>query len=297
MSTYAWKRSSDPSGRAASLVRRVREVCPLNTSSTRVLEVTARDDVDMRGVARIVECDPALAAQVLRLANTTTYAMRERVSDLWIGIRTIGFDAVRTLAGAMALLGAFRNAAADAMDMHAVGAVAAGIAGTLAARLARRLEATAFASGLLCEIGALATLTVDADEYVALWAKATRDAPSWSTPSRKLRYQLELERYGASTEELGAMLLARNSLPEQMVRAVEMRDPCRADAPILGRIAAFSRLAAAALVQPTEGAALLEAIAEIASRCALTEIALDEIQDICRDAVTARLNARRAACG
>jgi HD-like signal output (HDOD) protein len=287
----------DPKGRAAALVRRVREVCPLSASAARILEATAREDIDLRTVTRIVECDPALAAQVLRLANSCSYAMRERVSDLRIGIRTIGFDAVRTLAGAMALLAAFRSAAADAIDIHAISTVAAGIAGTLAARLTPRLESAAFASGLLCEIGALASLTVDADEYASLWKTTIAEEPSWSEGARRMRLTLETERYGATTEELGAILLARNSLPEQIVRAVETREPCKPDVAALGRIVAFARLAAAALLQTPEEAALADAITKIAARCSLDEIAIDEIQDICRDAIAVRLDARRTACG
>jgi HD-like signal output (HDOD) protein len=283
--SWAWWTNDTPAlGRAATLVRRVTELCPLPASTQKVLEVASREDVDLREIARVVECDPALAARVLRLANSSSMGGRDPVTDLRKAVIAIGLGELRTLAAAMALLAAFRNAEEAEIDLHAVGTMAANVAGSLAARMAPGMQATAFSCGLLCEVGALATLAVDATEYLKIWRSAHDGRAPWGLEACEIRAALEMERYGATTATLGAMLFVRNSLPASMVRAVEARDALSPSEPLLNRIVAFSRLASNALMADLDEEQLIEAVIDIARRAWLHEIGIDEIVEVCKDA-------------
>ncbi|MBI4511825.1 MAG: HDOD domain-containing protein [Deltaproteobacteria bacterium] len=53
-----------------------------SASATRVLQLLRRDDIDPRSVARAVEKDPLLAAQIIRMANTLAFRRTGTTSSL-----------------------------------------------------------------------------------------------------------------------------------------------------------------------------------------------------------------------
>src|SRR6266576_490387 len=105
-------------------------------------------------VARVVETDPALAARVMRLANSPYYGAPRRVSSTRHAIVMIGFDTVRGLAvsAACSLLDGRAEVGPDGFWHHAV------TTACTASVIARKVGASpsdAFSVGLLHDIGAV----------------------------------------------------------------------------------------------------------------------------------------------
>jgi HD-like signal output (HDOD) protein len=126
----------------------------------------------------------------------------------------------------------------------------------VAAKEGKPPRGEAFLCGLLCEIGAMACAAVDSEEYRKIWEKAGSDAA--------VREALEVERYEASNQHIGAELLRRTGLPDAIASAIEA-DPASPDATALGRLTAFARFASRAVLRAAkehDRAALAEQLAE-----------------------------------
>src|SRR5262249_5630566 len=91
----------------SELIDQVVALCPLPASAQRILQLTSDPDVDIKEVGRVLATDPALAAEVMRLANSAAYSRGVAANDLVQAILKLGIGELRQMAGAMAILAAF----------------------------------------------------------------------------------------------------------------------------------------------------------------------------------------------
>ncbi len=195
----------------ATLLDRVAEVCPLPATTHKVMVLANSDRSSIADVARVISTDPALAAAVLRVANSAVFGAGN-VDRLDTAVIRIGLRELRQLAGAMSLLAAFRSQAEVQIQLHDRSVVSGSIANRLAKETGQAVTATAFTCGLLCEIGAMACLAVDGKMYAPIWKETSHLTAE--------RVEREKERYTISSFEIGRRFLSRNSLPENVCNAV-----------------------------------------------------------------------------
>lgn len=199
---------SDP---ITALLDRVAEVCPLPATTHKVMSLANADRSSIAEVARVISTDPALAAAVLRVANSSVFG-GGKVDRLDSAVIRIGLRELRELAGAMSLLAAFRSQAEIQLQLHDRSVVSGSIANRLAKETTQAVAATAFTCGLLCEIGAMACLAVDGKAYAAIWKDYLH------APADRIAH--EKERYTVSSFEIGRRFLQRNGLPANVCDAV-----------------------------------------------------------------------------
>jgi HD-like signal output (HDOD) protein len=123
----------------------------------RVREVTCREDYAMSELTSVIECEPALAARILRYANSAAYTGLTEITDLHQAITRLGARMVESIAVAAAtkeLYQANSKAEARAMESLWKHSVAAGEAGRLIAREIRFPHPEeAFLTCLLHDVG------------------------------------------------------------------------------------------------------------------------------------------------
>lgn len=76
---------------------------PLNSIANQVLSLSADPDVDIRRLAFAMEADPAFAAEVLLLANSSLFGFTSRMSILRHAIAVLGLDRIKALAVTVAM--------------------------------------------------------------------------------------------------------------------------------------------------------------------------------------------------
>ncbi len=194
------------------VVSRVQEVCPLPATTQRVVALTSNPDVQLEEVAQAIACDVALTAEVMRIANSAAYGRSRQVADLAQAVMTLGLNEIHLMATAMAMLVAFRSEHEISLGFHETAVVSGSIARSIAHESKLAPGNTAFLCGLLSEIGAMACLAVDSDGFSELWTEAAG--------SELARLKLEASRYGNHSRTIGATLLRRNELPEEVASAV-----------------------------------------------------------------------------
>lgn len=235
------------------LLDRVAEVCPLPKSSERLLELTRSETATIAEVANVIATDPALAAAVLRIANSAIYA-GGTVDRLETAIVRIGLRELHNMAAAMSLFAAFRNRGEALVNFHDRAVVTGAIANRLAKVTAVCPPSVAFTCGLLSEIGAMACLSVEGKAYSLLLKESNNSLISRSV--------LEKERYGGSSYQIGARFLERHKLPSNICDAIGTEadaDPLQIEP--LARILTLARFASVIVINAGKAGGRAEAIA------------------------------------
>ncbi|MFM7051804.1 MAG: HDOD domain-containing protein [Planctomycetota bacterium] len=173
-------------------------------------------DADLGEVERIVRRDEAVAAAVLRRANSAAFSLPGRIYGLGEAVRRLGARNLCRIAFEAQASG-YLAGGGSAYGLHRGALSQAALGGAIAAdTLARRHGADAelcFVAALLRDIGKLAIDAVAGESALdALSAKGEAEGRDFLA--------LEREAFGADHAELGAMLCARWGLPAAIVRAV-----------------------------------------------------------------------------
>jgi HD-like signal output (HDOD) protein len=175
----------------------------------RVRQVLADPEVSARQVERVISSEPALAAQLLQMANSAAFNSSGRnLTDLRTAVARLGFNLVRSASLAFAM-GQLKNVESlkgleqPLNELWRRTAAVASMSYVVAKRLSKINPDTALLAGLLHSIGRLYILT-RASRHPALFS----DLPSyhailrdWSAPVSKAL----LESWGLPEEIVAAV--------------------------------------------------------------------------------------------
>jgi len=78
---------------------------PFNAIASQVLAVTTDPDLDLRQISKVIEGDPAFAADILFLANSSLFGFPSRMHSLRHAIALLGLDRIKALAVTVAMRG------------------------------------------------------------------------------------------------------------------------------------------------------------------------------------------------
>ena len=93
----------------ARRIEQVYELPPMPELGRRILELQSDPNADVRQLAKLVQLDPSLAAQVIRYASSSYYGYGGRVTNIHDAIaRVLGFDLVMNLSLGLAAGRSFR---------------------------------------------------------------------------------------------------------------------------------------------------------------------------------------------
>ena len=183
--------------------------------AARLLALLYDPEVASERVLACLSSEPALAARVLKVANSPYYRLSGSVGTVDRAVQMLGLTAIRGIAAAGCLDRMAPPAAGTAFDPAAFcrHSLAVGCAAQLLARAAGlAIEGEAFMAGLLHDIGML--LLVKADPA----AMASFEPAQSTTIASALA--AEREHFGATHEECAGLLVQAWQLPEWLKDAV-----------------------------------------------------------------------------
>jgi putative nucleotidyltransferase with HDIG domain len=168
----------------------------------------------MRQAAELVNSDPSLAAQVLRLANSPLFGLQREVTSLLVAMNLLGVDRVYS----MALTAGLRRLAGKVAQWPVARRIWQHSLATafLAADLSMdqyRDMSEDYTAGLLHDIGRLILLGSAPAEY----AQLVEESVLHDNDSR----QMEQALYGISHEDAGAEAMRRYGFPASLVAVAE----------------------------------------------------------------------------
>jgi len=179
--------------------------------------VTCRDpNVDFKGLASLVSADPALTARMLRMANTSAFRGRRKVSSIRNALGRLGLRQTRALVLGFALASELERKIIPGFDTRHFWryALTTSHAARLTAELIRpQYTDTAFAGGLLQDVGVLAFQCALPEQYCNVLAEQAE------SPGREL-HEIESRVLGATHMDVGARLLHRWGLPSEVYEPI-----------------------------------------------------------------------------
>lgn len=198
------------------ILKRIQNLPPLPTSAMRVIALTKNPATSAKELENVIGQDPALAAGMLRQANSAYYGYARRISSLQEAIVVLGFQATQGLAMASAVAPFLKiklvgyEIEQDGLWKHSM--LTAMASKSLCKKLKLPYADIAFTAGLLHDIGKL-VISIYVQEVGAYLLEKVSVA--------KLSYvELEKKVIGFDHATVGGFLAKGWNLPEDLVAAI-----------------------------------------------------------------------------
>jgi len=205
------------------LLSRITDVPTLPGSVLRVMQMIEDPFCSSSDLAKVIQADPAMAAKVLKLANSSYYGFRQKIGNIPQAVTLLGFATLKNTLLAAAVFDMFR-VAGTGFDLPALWkhSVSTATAAKLVAKRARYPHSEkAFTAALLHDVGKI-VLARFLPAGLAEIMDAVRE-------EQLAMYDAEKQVLGLAHPALGAWVLGRWGLPAPIVEAVEFHHhPTRA---------------------------------------------------------------------
>lgn len=180
-----------------------------------VIALAQDPEIDLARVADTVSADPAIAAKVMRIANSAMYARRRQSTNLRQALIVLGLNATLTLALSFTLVNTLRRDASRGFDFLAYwkrAILSATWGKLLASEFGRRDAEEVFLTALLQDIGMLAIDRIAPDVYSGI-------SPFQLEHGRICQHEQSC--IGTDHRSVGSWLLKNWNMPAALVRGVQ----------------------------------------------------------------------------
>ena len=222
-------------------------------------------------IAEILGSDPVLTSRVLNFANSPLFGSTGTVSSLSRAVALLGMRRVAVLALSYCFVDACKDTACESFDRDLFwqeSIARAVMARETVKQLNRAESEEAFVAGLVSDMGRLLMATGLPEEYEQVLAASN------SQTSHQMMNQLELEKLGQTSEDLGVSLLREWNFPadfvDNVIEAQRIRD---GEAPsseeLIPRGLAIAHMASQTIVLPPNALSidLLDRIIDLVGMC------------------------------
>ncbi len=200
---------------AERIVTNVLKVAVLPAVAVKFSEAIRDPLTSNQDLENIVSEDSALAAKVLMIANSALFNFPSKIDTIAKAVSIIGHNQLSDIILSCSIVAMFKNIPQDVIDMdmfwrHSI-SVATASRLLAAVRQENNIERF-FTAGLLHDIGKL-IIFVDVPSYAAKVIERCSE-------TNELMFRVEKEILGFDHAKLGAMLLKKWKLPEDVVSSV-----------------------------------------------------------------------------
>jgi len=188
----------------------------------KVIELAQDPNTDLRIVADTCSGDPAIAAKIMKIANSALYVSRRESTNLRQALIVLGLNATLTLALSFTLVTGLRRDPPKGFDFLSYwrrAILAATWGKLLATELKLPFAEEVFIASLLQDIGMLVIDRIAPETY--------QDVSPLQLDHEKL-VQHEINQFGIDHAAAGSWLLNSWNMPEQLVRAIAHSHDCEA---------------------------------------------------------------------
>jgi putative nucleotidyltransferase with HDIG domain len=206
--------------RLEKIRQEVQEIGALPTlpeTPLKILSLVADEESSMADIARTIETDPALAANILKVSNSPYYGVREKVGSLKLALTILGLNEIINIVTSISIVRMFpiskRSAGFNRLKFwrHCFGTGCA--AQMLARELRFDLDGVEFVAGLIHDIGKLII-----DQY---FHSKQKEILSMCEKGPLSPNEAEVEVMGVDHATLGSWLAQSWHLPSTLVEAIE----------------------------------------------------------------------------
>ena len=188
----------------------------------KVMQLIESETATAEELAKIVASDPAVAARVLKISNSSFYGCRRQIQTISSAIVILGFSTLRSLVVAASLKQVYKpfGLIEKMLWEHSF---AAGLAAKIIAHETRAAnEEEAFLAGLFHDIGKIIMNSLDRDKFQEVMQRCYNDGISFEESERSV--------YPFSHEEVGANVIKKWNFPDILATAILQHHTLQFDA-------------------------------------------------------------------
>ena len=204
----------------------------------KVMQLIESETATAEELAKIVASDPAVAARVLKISNSSFYGCRRQIQTLSSAIIILGFSTLRSLVVAASLKQVYKPYGLTERMLweHSF---AAGLAARIIAHQTRAAnEEEAFLAGLFHDIGKIIMNSLDRTKFQEVMQHCYNEGISFGEAERSV--------YPFSHDEVGAYVIKKWNFPEALTTAILQHHSLEfgeLDSPALVNLTAVTSLA------------------------------------------------------
>ncbi len=226
------------------IVARVGDLPAMPGIVSEVLRITDDPKATMEEASDAIQADPALAAKILRVSNSSYYGMKQYVGTLKLSLVILGVREVRNIVLGIGVFETLKDEGVNAkltVDIWNDSLLLGGMAKKLGERLALGLQGEEFICGLLADIGKMVFLKQCGDSYASV-LKECQAQP-------ELLCENEIAEFGCTHADVAMALANQWSLPKSLADALWFQYPAEdqplddATDPQLGAVVRIARSA------------------------------------------------------
>jgi putative nucleotidyltransferase with HDIG domain len=207
-----------------NILGRMHDIPTLPTTVIRVTQMIEDPLCSSGDLARIILQDPAMAAKILKLANSAYYGFRQKIASVPQAISLLGFSTLKNTLLSAAVFDLFRLSASgfdvQGLWKHSVATAAA--AKLLAKRVRYPSLEKAYTAGLLHDLGKVLIARYLPKSLVSVMRMVREEQVAM--------YDAEAHVIGLAHPAFAGWVMSRWGMPSQLIEAVEFHhQPTRAE--------------------------------------------------------------------
>lgn len=182
----------------------------------KILQLVTNEESSMEDISKIVERDPSLTANILKVANSPYYGMRQKIASLKLALAMLGLNEIINIVTSISIVRLFpsrgKGGSFDRFKFwqHSFGCAAA--TRMLAKDLKFDTEGVDFVAGLLHDIGKLVL-----DQY---FHSKSREVQKLRVAEEITVIEAETRVMGLDHATLGSWLAQRWDLPAPLIESI-----------------------------------------------------------------------------
>ncbi len=180
--------------------------------ATKVMQLIESENASSEEMAKVVASDPAVAARLLKISNSSFYGRQRQVQTLSQAIVVLGFSVLRSLVVAASVKQVYKpfGLTEKMLWEHSFGA---GLAARIIAREIHHVnEEEAFLGGLFHDIGKNIMNFLDSQKFQEVMQTCYNSSASFS--------EAEGQIYSYTHSEVGALVIKKWNFPELLINTV-----------------------------------------------------------------------------
>jgi diguanylate cyclase (GGDEF)-like protein len=183
--------------------------------AVQILNTVQKEDASLQDLARIISADPALTAKLLRVANSSFYALPNRITSVERALTVLGTNVIKNIALSFAIAGEVRGREQGGFDFDYFWrrSVTSAVAAQLLTALLQQKDEDIFVAALLHNIGILIIYLGKGEEY----SRLIKGRLNSGIPL----FEMERQHFGFDHQIVGATLLTTWGLPASIAEPMQ----------------------------------------------------------------------------
>jgi len=178
----------------------------------KVMQLIENENATAEELAKVVASDPAVAARVLKISNSSFYGCQRQIQTLSHAIVVLGFGTLKSLVVAASVKQVYQpyGLTEKMLWEHSFGA---GLAARMIAAETRLVsDEEAFLGGLFHDIGKIIMNTMNREQFQEVMQKCYNDGITFEDAERQV--------YSYTHSEVGGLVIKKWNFPDMLMQAV-----------------------------------------------------------------------------